>query len=356
MSHPYADRPDYCFWRRSVAGVPMHAVDPVVRGRFRLTRRERIASAGSCFAQHMARHLVGAGYNYLLTESLNPLIEPELAPDYNFGVFTARFGNIYTARQFRQLLLRAFGQFTPVDDAWPAADGSVIDPYRPLIQPNGFANRRAYDADRAQHFAAVRRMVTEADVLVFTLGLTEAWENIEDGAIYPLCPGTAAGEFDPYKHRFVNFSMFQVLADMQAAFAFIRARNPGIRFIITVSPVPLVATAEDRHVLVSTTYSKSVLRTVCGELEAADPAIAYFPSYEIITGSFSRGSYYEPDAREVNEHGVRHVMDLFLRHYGDGGEAAQRATGGSDSAADALLRAINAAARIICDEVALDRP
>src|SRR5260221_471539 len=77
-------------------------------------------------------------------------------------------------------------------------------------------------ADRRQHFAAVRQAIGEADVLVFTLGLTEAWENREDGAIYPVCPGTAAGTFDSGRHRFVNFRMSRIMDDMIKAFDFIR--------------------------------------------------------------------------------------------------------------------------------------
>ncbi len=41
----------------------------------------------------------------------------------------------------------------------------------------------------------------------------------------------------------------------------------------------------------------------------------YFPSYEIITGNFSRGAYYENDLREVNSRGVAHAMRIFLEHY-----------------------------------------
>ena len=64
--------------------------------------------------------------------------------------------------------------------------------------------------------------------------------------------------------------------------------------ILTVSPVPLVATAAGKHVLVATTYSKSVLRVACEEVcqKAAD--VMYFPSYEIITGNYNRGSYSSP--------------------------------------------------------------
>lgn len=361
MSSPYSHQPNYCFWRRGIGSVPANEVDPVVKGRFRIYPSDRVATAGSCFAQHIARHLAGSGFNYFVTETLNPFVPAHLARDYNYGTFSARYGNIYVARQFLQLLRRAYGLFKPTDDIWHEPDGKLLDPYRPQIQPGGFASEREFHLDREKHFAAVRQMVEQSDVMVFTLGLTEGWENKEDGAIYPLCPGTAGGTFDPRQHRFINFRMTQVLRDLRDAFDFIRDRNSRIRFIITVSPVPLVATAEDRHVLVSTTYSKSVLRTVCGELEAQYDDIAYFPSYEIITGNFNRGAYYAPDLREVTDAGVGHVMRLFMKHYAASEPAAATAPPRAEPApspaasAQDVASQVDAAAKVICDEEALDR-
>jgi hypothetical protein len=359
MSHPYASLPDHCFWRRSISPVPMAEVDPVVRPRFRIRKTDRVSTAGSCFAQHIARHLASAGFNYFVTETANPFISDQQARDYNYVVFTARYGNVYTARQLTQMLKRAYGLFQPVDDIWVTADGRFFDPYRPQIQPGGFSSEREFRADREQHFAAIRRAVEQSDVLVFTLGLTEAWINARDGSAYPVCPGTAAGTFDPAEHKFVNFRMTQVLGDMREAFDFVRDRNPRIRFVVTVSPVPLVATAEDRHVLVSTTYSKSVLRTVCGELEAQFEDVAYFPSYEIITGNFNRGAYFQPDLREVTEAGVRHVMRLFMHHYAVADDASAavsepRMPAETQSAGD-VAAVVAAAAKVVCDEEVLER-
>ena len=36
--------------------------------------RSRIASAGSCFAQHIARHLRQTGFNFLVTETAHPMV------------------------------------------------------------------------------------------------------------------------------------------------------------------------------------------------------------------------------------------------------------------------------------------
>ena len=334
----------------------MEQVDPVVKGKFRIRRTDRVATAGSCFAQHIARHLSNAGFNYFVTDSVNSFVPQYVAVDYNYGVFTARYGNIYTTRQFLQLLQRAYGEFIPSDEMWVGKDGRFYDPYRPQIQPGGFASEQEFRLDREKHFAAIRRGVEHCNVFVFTLGLTEAWVNREDGAVYPLCPGTTAGVFDPEQHLFINFRMTEVLADLDNALNFIRGRNPQVRFMLTVSPVALLATAEHRHVLVSTTYSKSVLRTVCGELDAQYPDVAYFPSYEIITGSFNRGAYFAPDMREVTETGVSHVMRLFMMHYAEPNNAATGDIPQSEGDGIAsLAQDIEHIVKVICDEEALDR-
>jgi hypothetical protein len=355
MTHPYSTLPPSRYWRRSVAGLPKEAVDPVVCGKFHIARTDLVATAGSCFAQHIARHLGRAGFTPLVTETVHPVCTHR-AEGYNYGVYTARYGNLYTSLQLLQLLKRAYGDFTPLDDVWPMDDGSYVDPFRPQIQPGGFASLAELHADRRQHFAAVRRAIETLDVLVFTLGLTEAWISAADGAVYPLCPGVAGGAFDPDQHKFVNFRAAEIVAHLSEAFAFVRARNPGARFILTVSPVPLIATMEPRSVLVSTAYSKAALRVAAEEVAAADAATAYFPSYEIITGAHSKGSYFADDLRSVTEAGVEHVMRLFFRHYTLPDSAAPAPP---DEAAPAEpsrhLAAMQQIVDVICEEENLDR-
>src|SRR3546814_5220395 len=70
--------------------------------------------------------------------------------------------------------------------------------------------------------------------------------------------------------------------------------------LLTVSPVPLIATYEPEHVLCATTYSKSVLRVAATMLARGREWVDYYPSYEIITGSYNRSVYYESDYRGVN--------------------------------------------------------
>lgn len=333
----------------------MSDVDPVVRAKFKISRSDKVVTAGSCFAQHIARHLSQIGFTYLVTETSRPLMRHSALKEYNYGTFSARYGNIYTSRQLLQLLKRAYSLFQPSEDVWLRQDGRVFDPFRPEIEPNGFSSVPDYLANRRQHFAAVQHAIEQMDVFVFTLGLTETWVSKTDGAAYPLCPGVAAGEFDADRYEFVNLGVDDVVTDMREAIAFVRERNPKVRIVLTVSPVPLIATAEDRSVLVSTTYSKAVLR-VAAEIVSRDlDYVAYFPSYEVITGNHARGSYFGPDLRDVTEAGVEHVMRLFMQHYA-AKEAAlvKEPVAQIDPQSEAFLAKMDHISKVVCEEESLD--
>jgi hypothetical protein len=350
--HPYQGRPEFQFWKSAPGAADPAALDPVVGASFRIDPADRVVTAGSCFAQHVARHLTMSGLNHHVTEPGHPMLPPEIRARFNYGVFSARYGNLYTTRQLHQLLLRAYGGFEPADTAWDRPDGRVADPFRPQIQPTGFLSREELALDRRQHLAAVRRAVEEMDVFVFTLGLTEAWEDRRDGAVFPLAPGVAAGRYDPDTHRFHNFGAAEVVEDMNRSIALIREKNPGVRILLTVSPVPLNATALERHVLVSTVYSKAVLRVAAEEICGAWSNVDYFPSFEIITAPQVRGRYVAADARSVLEEGVRHVMRVYFRHYVAGMAVGQPAAP-PPAPADRHLEEMGELIQALCDEEAI---
>lgn len=362
VQSPYADLPDHRFWRRAVERVDSGELDPVVSTGFTIERTTRVATAGSCFAQHIARRLKSESFNYVVVDAVKDMPSEE-SQRRGYGMYSARYGNVYTVRQLVQLFDRAHGDFAPKDRAWSRPDGRFVDPFRPQIEPAGFASPAQVEAATRSHLADVKRLFTSLDVFVFTLGLTEAWRRREDGAVFPLAPGVVAGTFDPEEHEFVNFSADEVLADLHAFIRRLRGVNPSARVILTVSPVPLIATYEGRHVLVSTAHSKAVLRAAAGEVAARVSRVDYFPSYEIITSAASRGGYFEPDLRSVTDEGVAHVMRVFLRHYASVGSAAQ-ATLPVQKVVEGVkvspaLAAIEREQReldaIVCDEEAIDR-
>ena len=227
--HPYKALPASSFWRRAVAGVASSELDPVVDPPFAIRPSDRVATAGSCFAQHIARHLHANGFTYHVTETPHPVLWPEEAERYNYGVYSARYGNLYTTRQLLQLAKRAYGRFVPVDDMWTRRDGRIVDPFRPEINPDGYQTREEYYADRRYHFGCIRTVFETLDYFVFTLGLTEAWASRDDGAVYPICPGVAGGTFDSARHEFKNFGVSEVVADLLEFLGILRGVNPRQR-------------------------------------------------------------------------------------------------------------------------------
>lgn len=309
--NPYKGLPGHQFWSRAMADPCFTDIDPVVAGRFQIDTHDTVATLGSCFAQHLARHLKRSGLNYFVAETGDHLAPAE-AERRGYGVFSARYANVYTVRQALQLFDRAFGKFKPRDRAWALGD-RFVDPFRPQVEPGGFESIAALEADRERHLSAVRRVFKESQVIVFTLGLTEAWEAIKDHAVFPSAPGVAGGAFDPKLYRFVNFDARSVSNDLTKLCQRIRKVNPRARILLTISPVPLIATYENRHVLVSTVASKSILRVAAEEVSGKLDHVTYFPSYEIITAPGN--DYFENDLRQVSDLGVKHVMRLFERHY-----------------------------------------
>jgi hypothetical protein len=353
--HPYKALPNKSFWNRSVTKPPVGEVDPVGKFDLQLTPETKVATAGSCFAQHIARHLQKSGFRYYVTEEGHPILPQNIREKHHYGTFSARYGNIYTARQLLQLFHRAYGEFSPIEDVWIEEEGRVLDPYRPTIQPGGFISVAEMHADRHQHLKAVRRMFETLDVFVFTLGLTECWVSKKDGAAFPLCPGVEGGAFDPDQHRFLNQGVSDVVQDMSAFIGALKNVNPRAQIVVTVSPVPLMATAEpEAHVLCATTYSKSVLRVAADMLRKSFANVHYFPSYEIITGSFSRGRYFAEDLRNVTEQGVSHVMRLFLQYTTNGGVNLPLSHLEEKNIDDFISQA-EAIVQVECDEIALDR-
>jgi hypothetical protein len=342
--HPYRGLPPDQFWSTAIRPAQAAAFDPVRAPKFTFSPTDAVAAAGSCFAQHIARHLEQSGYNYLRAEAPGAATEP---------VFSARFGNIYTVRQLRQLLLGAYGLHRPACRVWKRADGRFIDPLRPQLFPDGFATPAEVIAERRRHLAAVRTVFQECRVFIFTLGLTEAW-LAPDGTALPVPPGAVGADPPDGDATYHNFTVAEMRADMEQFLSDLIAVNPGVRVILTVSPVPLVATYEGQHVLVANTYSKAALRVVAEEITTAHANVAYFPSYEIITAPHLRGAYFDTDLRGILPAGVAHVMRVFAAHMMRAGPAPATAAPAQAVPTEAARARQAALAEILCDEELLE--
>ncbi len=308
---PYSGLPQRAFWRGGVAGVGPLDLPDLYRPRFPLTQETRVFTAGSCFAQHVGAAMKRAGLKVIDAEPALRGLPPETAKRFGYGIYSARFGNIYTVRQFRQLVEEMLGLFTPALPVWEK-DGRYWDALRPGVEPEGLTTPEQVVEMRAQHLIALARALQEAEVIVFTLGLTEAWEHRETGTVYPTAPGTIAGAYDPDTFVFRNHGVAEILEDFTALEDLLAQINPDLKWLLTVSPVPLAATATDDHVLTATMRSKAVLRVVCDLLRDSSDRIDYFPSYELVMSPAHPTGAFAPDLRSVRPEVVDGIMGLFL--------------------------------------------
>jgi hypothetical protein len=349
--NPYSSLPDHRFWRKAVASLPPFALDPIVGATFRITPQDKVATAGSCFAQEIAHRLQHSGYHYYLAEQPPEGMPAEEAQRRNYSMYSCRYGNLYTTTQLLQLIRRAYGEYKPDLEVWTREDGRFVDPFRPRIEPDGYESVDAMRADRERHFAAVRKMIETMDVFVFTFGLTECWRHRSDGAVLQLAPGVAGGEYDPRLYEFWNMTVGEVVRDFLAAADLIHSRNPDVRMILSVSPVSIIATGEDRHVLVSNSASKAILRAAADEVVRSRSNIAYFPSYDLVTASPNAARFYGDDTRRINAFGVDRTMKMFFDHFTAQDGAA---TGGVQAIRLDVASEAKTNARVVCDEEAIE--
>ena len=308
---PYSNLPESAFWRPAVAERGMFGLQDIWAPKRPITPSDAIVTFGSCFAQNIGQALRQRGFNWHVTERAPSTMSDANHRRHNYELFSARTGNIYTTSLLAQWVAWASGDAEPPREVWEK-DGRFFDPFRPAIEPNGFASGEEMLISRQTAIACFKQAICSATHFVFTLGLTESWKHV-DGYEYPMCPGTVAGTFDSTHHFFENQTFIPVHQALTAAIRAMRGLNKNLRFILTVSPVPLTATKSGNHVLVATTESKSVLRAVAGQFARHGAYVDYFPSYELITAPLVRGVFFAPNMRSVTDAGVAFVMDHFFR-------------------------------------------
>lgn len=292
--NPYQNLPDTRFWSSGVK-LPVNAqkllaINPLLNS---LSENDSIVSGGSCFAQYIGQELTSRSFNYLRSNLSDDRIE-------SFGL-----GNIYSIAQFKQWLEFSLG-LREWDDACLI---EVDDQWFDLLLPH--RNALSSQQELSEHRVAIKDEILsylkEANILIFTIGLTETWKNLK-GDIYPTCPGTLIGEFDESQHKFHNCTFDEILADLEVVESLLADINSELRVVYTVSPVPLTATASDSHVLLATTYSKSVIRAALGQYCTHSKHASYFPSYELISHHTETDWRFDINLRSISESGVRYVM------------------------------------------------
>lgn len=155
-----------------------------------------------------------------------------------------------------------------------------------------------------------KRIFDETEVFILTFGLSEVWYDEPTGNVFwRTIPKDA---YDPERHKFRLTSVEENRDNIRAVYDLIRKYKPDAKIIITLSPVPLIATFRDVSCITANSVSKATLRVAVDEVcrEVRDEGhLFYWPSYELVTDVFR--SPYRGDRRHVRPVVLNYIMRLF---------------------------------------------
>lgn len=276
-----------------------------------INRSTRIASMGSCFAREIKTVLLREGYSYIAEEAHHPASKHA----------SAAWERLYNTFSMRQIFQYTFEDWNPLLRWWKApVSGKVQDPYRRIILYDSEEQARE---DFENHRICSRRALENAEVLILTLGLTELWEDVEDGSVICLPSGpyvNEGGNMDRYRFRVSRYD--ENLENLERIYSLMERHNPSCKIVVTVSPVHLWATfRKDIDVIAASCNSKSTLRAVADQFAVTHDNVYYFPAYEMATIYLPLiGQPIFTEGREnfhVNQTTVDFIMKQFFEFYGD---------------------------------------
>jgi hypothetical protein len=286
-----------------------------VRRRPLITRDAAVAALGSCFAVEIRSVLRDEGFR-VLPRYFD--LELDLRHE-RIGRLPDRDNvNHYDTFSIRHEFEQAFGERAPAraDDFWridsPRAREGVG-----LLGDDLYQNpfRKRVFADTLDGLSALSTALDDcigealraADVYVITLGMIETWRDRSSGRY--LCRRPDDAHLDACEFVLSDFATN--LDNMRRVCSLLAAHRPGRPVILTVSPVSIARTYTERDIVVANTETKSLLRTVVGQIEREFDDVVYWPSYEVAL----REDVFAEDGRHVSPRGVRKIVRAFLAAY-----------------------------------------
>ncbi len=272
----------------------------------------KVFTMGSCFALEVRRALQRRG----IEVHPNYLSVKYRLGENQFSSFTesCEFQPHYDTFGIRQEFEMALGLWKDRKDSFIQYSGTPTnkqlgwdtvyqDPFRKVTWGK---SQQLLDEVVDQIDRVVTEGIAQADVIVMTLGLTEAWRGTKSGKYFCQFPR------DPKAATFHPSTFLENYNNMRATLDALLARHPNKQVILSVSPIPLDSTfRENMDVGTANTESKSILRAVAGQICSEYASnVTYFPSYEMAT--LSQGTVYQEDRRHVAPEFADRVVAGFL--------------------------------------------
>lgn len=284
-----------------------------------IDKNTKIISLGSCFAREIKFWLLNNRFNYLIGEN-------KKNPWKSQGIFTGDNGKppnehasiawerVYNTFTFRHIVDYTFND-NKMDNRLLEVNIQGKNYISDIIRTRMiYPNREIAEKDIKDHIEESKKMFTSADIVIFTLGLTEIWESKERGIVSSTNPLKYYELPKDFKFRVSRFS--ENLENLKYSYEVLKKYNKNLKFLVTVSPVHLLAThRDDLDVISASCNSKSTLRAVADEFKNIE-GVTYFPSYEIASiAAGLDGVNAFPDNHHVSKKVVNNIMETFNKNF-----------------------------------------
>lgn len=236
-------------------------------------RTSSICTFGSCFAANLARMMVAQGMsatNLLIEESIN---------------------STYANRVLMEVAC-------------------------------GIKGGQAHDDMRAEFgsdfFETVQRKIKDATHIVLTVGVAPSFFYVDDDSF--VFAKNYRDLLQSGKIKMRTTTCRENIENIKIILSLMGEISPMAKRIITVSPVPLAATAEMQSAVVADCVSKSTLRAAVHEVVAADYSATYFPAFEIVRwlSGYSKTDVYgaeDQNSRHVSNWVIEFIVGSFIDRF-----------------------------------------
>jgi tetratricopeptide (TPR) repeat protein len=243
-----------------------------------VSKDTRFFTMGSCFARNLAKSLNNSGYvshHMEISEYINTTFANKVFVDW-------------------------------LNDADIA--GAIRDRIAELLPP-GWSKENTL------------QVIKNSDVFILTLGVAAAFFDRVTGDFVLPRPSALNSRVLAEKYLFRTTSVKENVENVLYLIEFIRNICPQMKIIVTVSPVPLLASFEYESAVQADCLSKSTMRLVAHEVvnNSNISNILYWPSFEVFRWAGSNASnYYAADdgaAWHVSEEKVAGTIRAFVEMF-----------------------------------------
>jgi lysophospholipase L1-like esterase len=215
------------------------------------------------------------------------------------------FGVIYNPISIHQAVSYAVRNELPADHTYLENDGLQLN-YE-FHSEVGAYEKNELISTLTSLISSSHTFLKQASCIFITYGTSWVYERIDTNEIVANCH-----KIPPHRFNKRLLTQNEIIQSFEIFYQQLKTFNPGIRIILTVSPV--------RHLkdtLELNSVSKAVLRTACHLLSTQFNDVEYFPAFEIMIDDLRDYRFYKSDMLHPTDDAEDYIWNRFTEKYFD---------------------------------------